>query len=195
MINIRKIDRKRKYLLIVGACLLLGGVVYRVWPEINDIFADDNAIAIKKRQLVKYEKMVGSLSGLEGEITHLHDTLKKSEKGLLTGKTTALAAANIQQVVQDIAKKCQIEIKSVRVLKPKEVGGNHYLSIPVQLSLSGDIRQLKEFLYQIMISPKYLTVQDVKIIVRRRRRGRATVNLMSADITVNGFLKNLNDKT
>jgi general secretion pathway protein M len=186
-----KIDKKRKYFLIVMIFLLVAGVVYRVWPEINDIFADDDTIALKKKQLIKYQKMFQSVSELERNIALLKTTLKAGEGGLLTGETPALAAANIQQVVQEIAKKCEVQITSVRVLKPIDVGGSHYLSIPVQLSVSGAIRHLKEFMYQIMNSPKYLTVQKVKIIVRRNRRRGKTTQHIRADITVNGFLGNL----
>ncbi len=182
-----KIDKKRKYFLIAMAFLLIAGAVYRIWPEINNIFADDDTITLKKKQLIKYQKMFQSASDLEKGIVLLKTALQQGEAGLLTGETPALAAADIQQVVQAIAKKCQVQIRSVQVLKPKDVGGSHYLSIPVQLSVSGTIRHLKEFMYQIMSSPKYLTVQNVKINVGRRRRGKT--ELTRADITVNGFLK------
>ena len=181
--------------MIAMIFLLVSGVVYRTWPEINDILTNDDTIALKKKQLVKYQKMFQSVSDLERTIALLKTTLKEGEGGLLTGETSALAAANIQQVVQEIAKKCQVQITSVRVLKPKDVGGGHYLSIPVQLSIKGAIRHLKEFMYQIVSSPKYLTVQTVKIIVTRNRRRGKIVELIRAHITVNGFMRNLDDQT
>jgi len=184
-----KIDKKRKFFLIAMMLLLFAGFVYRLWPAINGIFADDESIAIKEKQLIKYQRMFQSASDLERQIALLKTVLKKAESGLLTGETSALAAANIQQVVQEIAKKCQVEITSVQVLNPKDVGGSLYLSIPVQLSARGNIRHLKEFMYQIMSAPKYLTVQEVKIIVSRTRRRGKTKELIRADITVNGFLK------
>ncbi len=91
-----------------------------------------------------------------------------------------------------MAEKSQVEIKRVRVLKSEDVGGSLYLSIPVQLNISGSVRHLKEFLYQIMTSSKYLTVQKVGITVRRRRLGRNPSKMtesVSADVIVNGFLK------
>ena len=178
------------------AFLLMVGALYRLWPQIQDIAGADGNIALKEKQLVKYRRMFQSGDNLEKDIAVLKATLKKGESGLLTGKTPALAAADIQKVMREMADKCQMEIKTVRVLRPEDVGGNHYLSIPVQLSVTGAVRQLKEFLYQIMISSKYLTVEKVGITVSRRRLRRGTTKTaesVNADITINGFLKRSDD--
>ncbi len=189
-----KIDKKRKYFLIAMAFLLVAGGVYRIWPQIQGIQGATGDIALKKKQLVKYQRMFQSSGDLKKEVSLLKGTLNQVEAGLLTGKTPALAAADIQKIVREMAKKSQVEIKRVRVLKPEDVGGSHYLSIPVQLSIAGATRQLKEFLYQILTSSKYLTVQKVGIIVRiRQTRGKKITEHVSADITVNGFLKSSDD--
>lgn len=171
--------------------LLMAGGIYRMWPQIEDIFAVDDTIVLKKKRLIKYQKMLHSAGDQEKELSLLEAALKRGEAGLLTGKTPALAAADIQKVVHEIAKKSQVEIQSVRVLKPKDVVGSHYLSIPVQVVIKGVMRQLTKFLHQILQSSKYLTVQEVRIIVTRKRlRGKASVSeLIKADITINGFLK------
>ena len=192
-----RIDPKRKYFLIALAFLLLAGVIYRIWPQIENVSTGENDVAIKRKQLVKYQKMVSSAVVLEKELSLLEVTLKKGEAGLLTGKTPALAAADIQKVLHKIARKSHVEIKSVRVLKPKEVGGSHYLSIPVEVEITGSIRQFKEFLFQVMASSKYLTVQKVRIKVSRRRSRGKNVNLhlMAVKVTINGFLKSSDEPT
>lgn len=192
-----KIDQKRKYFLIVIALLLVAGFVYRIWPQIADISAGESDVAIKRKQLIKYQKMFQSAGDLEKENTLLRVMIKKGEKGLLTGETPALAAADIQKVLHDIAQKSHVEIVAVRVLKPKEEGGSHYLSIPVEVTIKGNIRQWKGFLYQITASPKYLTVQKARITVHQRRsRGKTNISqLISGKITINGFLKNSDEPT
>jgi Tfp pilus assembly protein PilO len=192
-----KMDKKRQYFLMAMVFLLMVGGVYRMWPQIENIFAVDDTIVIKKKRLIKYQKMVHGAGNLEKELKLLEAALKRGETGLLTGKTPALAAADIQKVVKEIAKKSQVEIQSVRVLKPKEVVGSPYLSIPVQVVIKGVMRHLTQFLYQIMQSPKYLTVQQVRInVTRRRMRGKAKVSeLIKADITINGFIKSSDEPT
>ena len=193
-----KIDKKRKYFLLAAGFLLVVGVVYRTWPEIQNIQGADGDIALREKQLVKYQRMFQSSGDLEKEVAALKGILKQGESGLLTGKTPALAAADIQKVMREMAEKSQVEIKRVRVLKPEDVGGSHYLSIPVQLTIRATVRHLKELLYQIMTSSKYLTVQKVVITVHRRRlrKGEARkAEIVNADITVNGFLKKLDGQT
>jgi len=182
-----KIDRSRKYLLIAGLVVLLIGAVYRIWPQMQDIFGAGNSIALKERQIVKYQATVKASENLEKDVESLKKALEKGEKGLLTGKTAALAAADIQKVLQEMAEKSQVEIKTVRVLKADSAKGGLYLSVPVQLSIFSTIGQLKEFFYKIMVSAKYLTVEKVAITVRRARKGE--LKRVSANITVNGFLK------
>ncbi len=192
MKTMARIDPKRKYILIVMVFLLVAGVVYRIWPQIANISAGESDVALKKKQLLKYRKMFQSAVVLEKELSLFKSILKKGEAGLFTGKTPALAAADIQKVVHEIAKKSQMEIVSVSVLKPKEVGGgSHYLSIPVEVVIKGSMRQLKEFLYQIMSASKYLTVQKVRITVSTGSRRRKTNDLqrIGVKITISGFLK------
>jgi len=192
-----KIDPKRKYFLIAMAFLLAAGVVYRIWPQIVSVSIGENDVAIKRKQLSKYQKMVHSAASLEKELSLDRVILEKGEAGLLTGKTPALAAADIQKVLHEIAGKSHVEIRSVRVLKPNEVDGSPYLSIPVEVTIKGTIRQFKEFLFQIMTSSKYLTVQRVQIKVSRRRsQGKyITSELIVVKITVNGFLKSSDEPT
>ena len=193
-----KIDKKRKYFLLAAGFLLVVGVVYRTWPEIQNIQGADGDIALREKQLVKYQRMFQSSGDLEKEVAALKGILKQGESGLLTGKTPALAAADIQKVMREMAEKSQVEIKRVRVLKPEDVGGSHYLSIPVQLTIRATVRHLKELLYQIMTSSKYLTVEKVGITVTRRRLRRdktQQAESVNADITVNGFLKKSDGQT
>ena len=187
-----KIDRKRKYFLVVMCFLLVVGAAYRFWPEIQSIRGSDDDIVRKERQLVKFQRIFENSGDLEKEVVLLKGILKQGESGLLTGKTPALAAADIQRIIREMAEKSQVEIKRVRVLKPEEVNGSLYLGIPVQLTATATVRHLKELLYQIMTSPKYLTVQRVVITVHRRRLRRnqpKEADIVNADITVNGFLK------
>jgi hypothetical protein len=140
---------------------------------------------LKERRLEKSRQIVHEGAGLEARLVSLKKELKQRESRLLTGKTPSLAAADIQQILQHMAKKSKVEIKTVRILQPEEVDQGRYLSIPVQLNITCTIRYLKEFLYRIKTSSKYLAVKKVGIRVFIRRRN----NVIKTDITILGFLK------
>ena len=164
--------------------MLLGGV-YRVWPFLQEIRGADQEIALKEKRLQKYRRIVHEGGDLKARLVSLKRRLKEKESGLLTGKTPSLAAADIQKILHHLAEESKVEIKTVRILKPEEVDQDKYLSIPVQLTITCTIRHLKEFLYRIETSKKYLTVKKVGIRVYFRQRD----DTIRADMTVCGFLK------
>ena len=180
-----KIEKNKKYLFIAGAFVLLLGGAYRGWPYLGEIWGTDQEIVLKERRLEKSRQIVHEGDGLEARLVSLKKDLKQRESRLLTGKTPSLAAADIQQILQHMAQESKVEIKTVRILQPEEVVQDEYLSIPVQLNITCTIRYLKEFLYKIKTSPKYLAVKKVGIKVFIRQRN----DTIRADITVLGFLK------
>jgi len=178
-----KIDNQRKYILIALAVLFFLGTVYRFWPSFQDLAYPYEEIEIKEMTLTKFHKMVENARGLDSKLVTLQQTLKKLESGLLSGKTVALAAVDIQNILQKIASKSKAEIKQVKMLKPQEVDQGNYLSIPVEFQITLTTAQLKEILYRVRSSPKYLTVDKVRTSYTRRGGS------ISSNITVSGFMK------
>jgi len=180
-----ELTKTRKTLLIIGACMLLFALVYRIFPTLQNLSGTSDEIGLKERQLAKYRKMVHGGDELEVRLASLRNALKQGESGLLTGKTPSLAAADIQNILRDIATKSNVEIKTVGVLKPTETEHGNYIYIPVKLTVTSTIRTLTEFLYGIESSPKSLTVKKVRIRVVSRRKSKQ----IKSDITIYGLLK------
>ncbi len=180
-----KIDKQRKYILIAAAVLLFFGVIYRLFPFFQGIQEAGSEIVLKERQLVKYRQMVRKGNDLQAKLISLIRTLEKLESGLLTGETPALAAVDVQNTLNEIASRSEVEIKTVRVLKPEKMDEENYQSIPVQFTISSTIGQIKEMLYRIETSPKYLTIKKIRISVRHTRGLRQ----LQSDLTVAGVMK------
>ena len=180
-----QIDKQRKYILITVAVLLFFGVIYWLFPFFQGIQAAGAEIILKERQLAKYRQMVQKGNDLQAKLISLNRTLKQVESGLLAGETPALAAVNVQNTLNEVASRSEVEIKTVRVLKPEKMDEENYLSVPVQFTISSTIRQLKEMLYRIETSPKYLTIKKIKISVRHTRG----LKQLQSDLTVAGVMK------
>lgn len=178
-------DTRTKNLLVVGAVVLLIGSVVRFYPDISAKLDLSSETASKELTLRKYHKVVQSGGSLGGQIETLRKTLARMEAGLLIGATASLAAADIQNVLNSIADKSKVQTKTVRVLKAEPVEGMPYVSVPVEFSVNCGTRQLKEILYQIESSTKYLMVQKVRITVVRRGR----TEQVQGDVTVVGFMR------
>ena len=184
------VDKRRRYLLIAGAVLLLFGLAFWLFPFFEGIQGGQTDIAAQKKRVAKYRQTVKGRGELEARLVSLNKSLEQVEAGLLTGKTAALAAVDIQNILNEIALGSGVEIKSVQVLTSQKQDSDQYISVPVQFTVSATIRQLKDILYKIEASPKFfLTVERIGISVA----GAGGPGQMRVDITVSGIMKNVKE--
>ena len=184
------VDKRRRYLLIAGAVLLLFGLAFWLFPFFEGIQGGQTDIAAQKKRVAKYRQTVKGRGELEARLVSLNKSLEQVEAGLLTGKTAALAAVDIQNILNEIALGSGVEIKSVQVLTSQKQDSDQYISVPVQFTVSATIRQLKDILYKIEASPKFfLTVERIGISVT----GAGGPGQMRVDITVSGIMKNVKE--
>ncbi len=185
-------DKKRRNLLIAGAVLLLFGLAFRLYPFYEGMLGEETDIAATKNRVAKYRQVVKGKGELEARLVSLDRSLEHAEAGLLTGKTAALAAVDIQNTLNEIALASGVEIKSMQVLKSQDQKkeAELYISVPVQFSVMLTIRQLKDILYKIEASPKFfLTVELIRISVA----GAGAPGQLRCDITVSGIMKNVKE--
>jgi len=186
------VDKRRRYLLIAGAVLLLFGLAFWLFPFFEGIQGGQTDFAAQKKRVAKYRQTVKGRGELEARLVSLNKSLEQVEAGLLTGKTAALAAVDIQNILNEIALGSGVEIKSVQVLtsQNQKQDAELYISVPVQFTVSATIRQLKDILYKIEASPKFfLTVERIGISVT----GAGGPGQMRVDITVSGIMKNVKE--
>jgi hypothetical protein len=187
------IDKRRRYILIAGAVLLFCGLAFWLFPYFEGIQGGEtDNIAAQKKRVAKYRQTVKGRGELEASLVSLNKSLERAEAGLLTGKTAALAAVDIQNTLNEIVIGSGVEIKSVQVMKSQnqKQDADLYISIPVQFTISATIRQLKDILYKIEASSKFfLTVERFGIIVV----GASCPGQIRVDITVSGIMKNVKE--
>jgi hypothetical protein len=192
-------DKKRRYLLIAGAVLLLVAFAYWLFPFFEGIQGGETDIASTKNRIARYRQVVRGKGELEARLVALSKSVEQAEAGLLTGETEALAAVNIQNTLNEIAMGSGVVIGSMQVLKSPKAESNPnvrnpkkeeelYRSVPVQFSVSLTIRQLTDMLYKIEAHPKFfLTVEWIRISVA----GAGSPGLIRCDIAVSGIMRNV----
>ena len=97
------------------------------------------------------------------ELQAVDERLQNLSGRFLTGGTPAVAAAELQKLAKDLAAQASTEIRSERILPPVERG--ELLEIPIEIAVSGEIRQLVDLLSRLEQTAKLLTVQDFKVRV------------------------------
>lgn len=184
------VDKRRRYLLMAGAVLILFGLAFWLFPFFEGIHGGETDIAAQKKRIAKYRQTVQGRGELETRLASLNKSLERAEAGFLTGKTAALAAVDIQNILNEIALGSGVEIKSTQVLSSQRRDSDLYISVPVQFTVSATIRQLKDILYKIEASPKFfLTVEKIGISVA----GVGSPGQIRVDITVSGIMKNVKE--
>lgn len=177
----------RKPLLIFGALVLTLGLIYRFWPELEQFGSPRAEVEIKIKQIRKYQELIKEKGAVEARKTSLAKAMAAAEEGLLTGKTASLAAVEIQNALDGIARTTKGDIKTLRILKTEEIQKEPYVMVPVEFTLTSNIRQLKEIIYLIETSPKYLAIQQMRIDVARVRGGSSAT--IQSQITVAGLMR------
>lgn len=182
-----KIRLSRRGVIVVGGALaLLLGLLYRLGPDTEWLTASSSEKEIRIKQIRKYQEAIREKAPLEARKASLSKALAEVEEGLLTGKTSALAAVEIQNILDGIAKKTKGDIKTLRILKAEEIQKEPYVMVPVEFTLNSTIRQLKDILYLIETSQKYLVIQQLRIDVARARGSSASIQ---SQITVAGIMR------
>ena len=182
------ITKERKYILIAGSVLLFLGALYRFSPMIRIFKPAKSENFLKKNIILKFRNKVLKKDSLQSQLIVLNRDLERGEFGLLSGATPALSAVEIQNTLNEISEKIDVNMNTMRVLKPVDLENTAYLSVPVQFTFRSTVRQLKELLYQIEFSPKILTVTEMRI-----RRISTDPEHIEPTITVSGFFKKENE--
>lgn len=178
-----KIDGERKWIIIAGIVLLIIAIVYRVMPD-EGFFSASDTSSMKKQQIIKYRELINQKGELEQKISSLKKAVASSSTMMLEGGSPALAAVDLQNIINLKAAQSEIKIKSVDVVKEKQVVKDGvYLSVPVRLTFDADVRQVKDFVYSIESDAKYLTITDLACTV-----SGSDSRMVNTILTVEGYM-------
>ncbi len=182
------LKNKNKLVVLVITLLILIAIFFKVLPVVLGLHVPDTEIMKKQKQLEKDKASLRDKEILEGRLESLKLKVKDLEKSLLPGATPPLAAVQVQNILQKIMAKSNVEIKSMRVLSPPRNSDSPYINVSVRFNIQSTGRELKEILYKIGTSSSFLRIKDIRI--RTRNRGRT--GLLSSVLTVEGLMKKKN---
>ena len=166
----------------IAAILGVGGYLYVVEPligwqrELREVVPAREATLERRRLLVAQRERVRAQ--LEAATRQFADETSR----LLPGPTAPLAASALQKLVRDVAVGANVDVRSQRVLPPVDLAGLQ--EIPIELTVSGRIRDTVALLHRLDQAPKLLTMKDLKI----RLIGAGQSAELLSTLTVAGYL-------
>jgi len=177
---------KREQVMIGAAFLaaiLASGYLYVVeprWAEIKNL--EQDRIPAREQVLTKARARINQQDTVRSELAQISQAVEKLSQRLLPGATPPLAASALQKEIKDLAAAASVEVRSERILQPVERGD--LLEIPVEITVSGGIREITSLLYRLEGTTMFLTLKDLKVRVISVGQPRELLTTL----TVSGFI-------
>ena len=165
-----------------GAVLLTVGWVLVVEPlrarnrELADLVPSRVLVLAKRRELM------ARAPELRRDLDETARRVAELKTRHLTAAAPPVAASELVKIVKDAAGQAGLEVRSERILTPTARG--ELLEIPLEITVSGGIRELVTLLYQLEEARQLLTLQDVKIRVLNVSQPKELLTTL----TVSGFI-------
>jgi type II secretory pathway component PulM len=152
-----------------GGVLLLLFYLAVVNPLLNLEDEWSQELASRSRVLSQYQKLLQSKTQVAEANKAMKATLARTEAQFLSGANPAVASADLQEILKNLAKEQGVQMSSTKVLPPREAGP--YLEVPVQVQLSASLSQLVSLLYHLEHHKKLLFIPDLEINAPRWVKG------------------------
>ena len=178
-----RISRREKWFLAVGgfAAVAFLSIQYGVGPLTSSHLTVRQEIQDKQALLERYQLMTSEKDRYRRRVEGLKDQLRKAEALQFSREKLPLAAAEIQGLLHKIGQEAGIKVVRENVPPPKKV--EIFTQVTVELSIQGDVKQIRDFLHRIQTAPKLLTVP--KLVIRGTTSYGPTP--LSAELQVAGY--------
>jgi len=177
-------SRRERAILVVGgaAAILVLGWIFVVEPLTERLRATSDLVPTRSGALARRLDLLARKEAIVKELERTSGDIERASARFLAEAAPAVAASELQKLTKDMAAQAGTEIRSERILPPVERG--EILEIPVEITVSGEIRQLVDLLARLDGAPKMLTVQDLRVRVVNVSQPKELL----ATLTVSGFI-------
>ena len=141
-----------------------------------------STIAAAGERVRRYEALLSDEPGLKQEMEQRRRAARAGR--LVPGVTPAVAASNVQSLLQRYARESGVRLDRVDVVGEPETSSDGIAAIPLQLSAQGDIHGLVALLERVQHGDRLLLISDVTIGAGTLRAD--SVQILSFTIRLSG---------
>jgi len=182
---IANLSRRERYIILAAVVVaaVIGGWLFVVEPirERNALNAE--LVPVREEILTRRRELVARRGAVAADLQAIEQRIERLSTRFLTAAAPAVAASELQNIAKEMAAAAGTETRSERILPTVERG--ELVEIPIEIAVSGEIRQLVDLLQRIEASPKLLRVQDLKVRVMNITQPKDLL----ATLTVSGFIR------
>jgi general secretion pathway protein M len=183
--------RQGQLLALLLLLVALSGVYLLAAAPLIDVYGERSAAVENRHMLVpRLKAAAAELPGLRARAAELRASAG-THKLTMEGSSDAIASANLQSHIAEVAASVGVTIGSTESL-PAEVRGG-YRRIGLRYALSGPYETLVKFLAKKLdAATPPLVIDNLSIHGVLRRPGTAAVSALDAGLDVYGFRNNEN---
>lgn len=178
----------RRLVWLLGGGLLL---IFLYLAVVNPLLSLEDSwnqkLGNQRKLLSKYQSLLNSKDRVIQANKAMKAALARTEAQFLSGANPALASADLQEILKNLAKEQGVQMTSAKVLPPREAGV--YLEVPVQVELTATINQLVTLLYHLEHHKKLLFIPDLDINAPRMVRGDNKEVPLQISMVISGVIK------
>lgn len=137
----------------------------------------------ERNKLERSELKIKAQSKLKARLAATRKEVARIERRLLPGDKPPVAAARLQRIIEEIARRTNVEITSQKIDKPIEHPS--VLEVPVEVVFRCNVGELKNFLYRIESHQTLLNIPKWTIRVPNHRNPKE----IQVNLTIAGFIK------
>jgi Type II secretion system (T2SS), protein M subtype b len=178
-------ERQQRLLALLILGLLALALAAVLWFPFAYLQRQEAALAAGERRLAELRARVPARE----ELLTLEQRLALStdaEHALLAGSTPAVAAAQLQGDLAELAAAMGGEITTVQILEPEAAAP--FVRVGLRLSLSGDTATVRDFLYAVETRDPLLIVRSMDLANGAAGAGEAPENpVLGATFEIYGY--------
>lgn len=161
--TLRRLNARERIVVAGGAVVSAAaiGIVLLVLPFARRWSARESAISASSEQWIRLQ----ALTADEALLKRTLDTLRRSQQSvgtrLITGTTPAVAASNLQVLLQRYADESAVQLDRVDAAQEPGTSESGLIRVPMRLQGHGDIYGLVDFLYRLQHGEKLLVLDEL----------------------------------
>lgn len=162
------LSRRERSFVLAGAAVaaLALAVAFLVLPAADRWTAREAELAAYRGRHARLQALASSEDGLRRMLAERRREQAGTMGLLLAGATPALAASNLQALLQRYAEESLVQLNRVDVAGQPRADRPGLVAVPVVLQGQGDIHGLVDFLYRLQHGQRLLVIEDMAINTR-----------------------------
>jgi len=180
-------DRDRRALLILGAALIVGAVLYFTSGSLSTgggaKVAAVESVERSEKRLANLRRQAATLDAKETLLKQVSLELADREKALISGDTAEQAQAQLLQVLKRVAaaQAPPLEIGQVELARPRTFG-DAYGEVAVSVTVTCRIDELVNFLTALSAQPELTATEDIRFGMSHPKQKTMPIRLTVAGI-------------